>query len=43
MIRALKIDTDIKPGRTIEIPMTPVVAGTFRAICEHYRGSATAA
>jgi cytochrome c oxidase subunit 2 len=38
MIRALKIDTDLKPGKTLEIPVTPGAAGTFRAICDHYCG-----
>jgi cytochrome c oxidase subunit II len=38
MIRALKIDTDIKPGKVIEITVTPMAAGTFTAICDHYCG-----
>jgi heme/copper-type cytochrome/quinol oxidase subunit 2 len=38
MIRPLKIDIDIIPGRTIEIPVTPATAGTFRAICDHCCG-----
>jgi heme/copper-type cytochrome/quinol oxidase subunit 2 len=38
MMRALKINTDIKPGRMIETPVTPAVAGTFRAVCDHYCG-----
>lgn len=38
MIRALKIDTDIKPGQMTEITVTPQTAGTFTAICDHYCG-----
>lgn len=38
MIRALKIDTDIKPGQVTDITVTPTMAGTFRAICDHYCG-----
>jgi cytochrome c oxidase subunit 2 len=43
MIRALKIDTDIKPGTVNEITVTPGTAGTFRAICDHYCGLGHAA
>jgi cytochrome c oxidase subunit II len=38
MIRALKIDTDVKPGRVTEVSVTPRTAGTFTAICDHYCG-----
>lgn len=38
LIRALKIDTDIKPGTVVEKTVTPAVAGTFKAICDHYCG-----
>jgi cytochrome c oxidase subunit II len=38
MIRALKIDTDIKPGTVTEMTVTPATAGTFKAICDHYCG-----
>jgi cytochrome c oxidase subunit II len=38
MLRALKIDTDIKPGKVTEIKVTPTNPGTFRAICDHYCG-----
>ena len=38
LIRALKIDTDIKPGKTTEMTVTPATAGTFKAICDHYCG-----
>lgn len=39
MIRALKIDTDLKPGKVTRIAVTPAAAGTFRGICDHYCGS----
>ena len=38
LLRALKIDTDIKPGTVIEKTVTPMTAGTFKAICDHYCG-----
>jgi len=38
MIRALHIDTDIKPGAVVEKTVTPQSAGTFNAICDHYCG-----
>jgi cytochrome c oxidase subunit II len=38
LIRALKIDTDIKPGTVKEITVTPTTVGTFKAICDHYCG-----
>ena len=38
LLRALKIDTDIKPGAVIEKTVTPMMAGTFKAICDHYCG-----
>jgi cytochrome c oxidase subunit 2 len=38
VLRALKIDTDIKPGKVTEITLTPTTAGTFKAICDHYCG-----
>jgi cytochrome c oxidase subunit 2 len=38
MIRALRIDTDIKPGIVTRMTVTPASAGTFKAICDHYCG-----
>jgi heme/copper-type cytochrome/quinol oxidase subunit 2 len=35
MIRPLKIDTDIKPGKVGEMTVTPDTTGTFTAICDH--------
>jgi cytochrome c oxidase subunit 2 len=39
MIRALKIDTEIKPGKVTEMTVTPEAPGTFTAICDHYCGT----
>lgn len=38
MIRALKIDTDIKPDKVTDVTVTPETSGTFKAICDHYCG-----
>jgi cytochrome c oxidase subunit 2 len=38
LIRALKIDTDIKPGSVTQLTVTPQTAGTFKAICDQYCG-----
>jgi cytochrome c oxidase subunit 2 len=39
MSRPLKIDTDIKPGTTTDVAVTPTSAGTFTIICDHYCGT----
>ncbi|MGI8991312.1 MAG: cupredoxin domain-containing protein [Bryobacteraceae bacterium] len=38
LVKPLKIETDIVPGKTTELTITPQTAGTFRAICDHYCG-----
>ena len=38
-IRPLGIDTDITPGETTEVTVTPQVAGRYRAICDHFCGA----
>jgi cytochrome c oxidase subunit II len=38
-LRPLKIDTDLTPGETQEITVTPQSAGTFTAICHHFCGA----
>ena len=38
-IRPLKIDTDLTPGETQQITVTPQSAGTFMAICHHFCGA----
>jgi cytochrome c oxidase subunit II len=38
LLRALKIDTDIKPRAVVEKTVTPMTAGTFKVICDHYCG-----
>ncbi len=38
-LRPLKIDTDLTPGKTEELTVTPQTAGTFTAICHHFCGA----
>jgi cytochrome c oxidase subunit 2 len=38
-LRALKIDTDLEPGQTRELTVTPEKTGTFLAICHHFCGA----
>jgi len=38
-LRLLKIDTDLVPGETQQITVTPQSAGTFTAICHHFCGA----
>ncbi len=38
-LRPLKIDTDLTPGETRQITLTPQSAGTFTAICHHFCGT----
>ena len=38
-LRPLKIDTDLVPGKTQEMTVTPQTAGTFTAICHHFCGA----
>ncbi|HKA36126.1 MAG TPA: cupredoxin domain-containing protein [Thermoanaerobaculia bacterium] len=37
--RALKIDSDLEPGKTAEVVITPPEAGTFTVICHNFCGS----
>jgi cytochrome c oxidase subunit 2 len=39
MVRALKLDLDIEPGKTTEARVTPTQGGRFTAICDHFCGS----
>jgi cytochrome c oxidase subunit II len=38
-LRPLKIDTDLTPGKTEELTVTPQSPGTFTAICHHFCGA----
>ena len=38
-LRPLKIDTDLVPGKTEALTVTPHTAGTFTAICHHFCGA----
>jgi heme/copper-type cytochrome/quinol oxidase subunit 2 len=40
-MRPLKLD-DETPGQSIEVTVTPQVAGSFTTICDHFRGTITA-
>jgi cytochrome c oxidase subunit 2 len=37
--KALKFDTDILPGKTTDVAVTPDTAGDFTIICDHYCGT----
>ena len=37
--RALGIDATVGPGRPTEIPLTPLAAGRYTIICDHFCGS----
>jgi cytochrome c oxidase subunit 2 len=37
--RQLGIDTEIHPGKTTELTITPTTAGRFTTICDHFCGS----
>jgi cytochrome c oxidase subunit II len=39
MSRPLKVDTDIRPGKATDVAITPVTAGNFTVICDHYCGT----
>jgi cytochrome c oxidase subunit 2 len=38
-LRALKIDSEIEPGKDTDIEVTPHVPGTFTTICDHFCGA----
>ena len=37
--KALKFDTDIPPGKTTDVVITPNTVGEFTIICDHYCGT----
>lgn len=37
-LKPLKIDEIIEPGKTTEVNVTPLTAGTFTTICDHFCG-----
>lgn len=39
LVKPLKIETDIVPGKVTELTITPQVTGTFRVNCDHYCGA----
>ncbi len=38
-MRALGIDSDITPGETTELTLTPQTTGQFTTICDHFCGA----
>jgi cytochrome c oxidase subunit II len=38
-LRPLKLDEEIPAGQSIEVTVTPQVAGTFTTICDHFCGA----
>jgi cytochrome c oxidase subunit II len=39
LLKPLKIDTDIIPGRATDIAVTPTATGQYLVICDHYCGT----
>ena len=39
MSKPLKVDTDIPPGKTTDVAVTPDTTGDFMIICDHYCGT----
>jgi cytochrome c oxidase subunit 2 len=37
--RPLKLDETIEPGKTVDVVVTPQMAGTFKTICDHFCGA----
>jgi cytochrome c oxidase subunit 2 len=39
LVKPLKIETNIVPGRVTELTITPQMTGTFRVNCDHFCGA----
>jgi cytochrome c oxidase subunit 2 len=39
LLKPLKIDTDITPGKVTDIAVTPTKSGNYIVICDHYCGT----
>ena len=39
LVKPLKIDADIVPGKPTEVALTPATAGSYTVICDHYCGT----
>ena len=39
LLKPLKIDTDITPGKATDIAVTPTASGQYMVICDHYCGT----
>ena len=38
-MRKLKIDTEVEPGKTTDVTITPDTAGSYTTICDHFCGA----
>jgi cytochrome c oxidase subunit II len=38
-LRALKLDAEIPPGKTVDVAVTPKSVGRYTALCDHYCGT----
>jgi cytochrome c oxidase subunit II len=38
-MRKLKIDTEIEPGKTTDVTITPETVGSYTTICDHFCGA----
>jgi cytochrome c oxidase subunit 2 len=38
-MRKLKIETEVEAGKTIDVTITPEVAGSYTTICDHFCGA----
>ena len=39
LLKPLKIDTDITPGKATDVAVTPTASGQYLVICDHYCGT----
>jgi len=39
LLKPMKIDADIIPGKPTEVALTPAAAGNYTIICDHYCGT----
>ena len=38
LLKPMNVDTDIPPGKTTDIAVSPQVAGDYTVVCDHYCG-----
>jgi cytochrome c oxidase subunit II len=39
LLKPLKVDTDIVPGKATDVAVTPTATGQYTVICDHFCGS----